>query len=705
MEREPRVPAHWHGARNRVRLYLELARKKLVGAPPVGFTGGFSRQGDNDVKRNLLLLIAPFLLAIVAGCGGGSAPGPGSEGVSTPVARSGPVSTDKNDYPVFPNADAGADPSVPADQGGKGFTGKGWETNTDFDLIGDPHAVKGGVLRDWMMSFPGTFRMAGPEWNTSVNYTISSLLYETLLGMDPTTLQYIPSIATHWQVSPDKLTFRFRLNPNAKFSDGTPITSDDVVASWAFHTDKTLQDLFFNTEYNKLEKPVAESKYIVRIKAKELGWRNFQIASSLRIFPARVLKTLDGTAYLRDYNFKFLPGSGPYIVNESDIDKGKSVTIHRRKDYWAENYRANIGSYNFDEFRTVVIRDQNLAFEMFKKGDLDYFNINISKVWVEDLNYDGFQRGLLVKRKVYNNYPATTQFLAFNTRRPPGDDIRVRKAMALLFNRQLLIEKLFYHEYLPQNSFYAGTPYENPNNPKNLYDPDQALKLLADAGWKDRDAQGRLTRSGQPLQIELLYSDPGSEKYLTTYQDDLRKVGIGLSLRLSNPETTFTLEMQRQFQLVSGAWGVGDIFPNPRPEYYSDTADVQNTNNISGFKNKRVDEICDAYDVEFDPNKRTAMLHELDGILTSQYHYILEWYLPSARIAYWNKFGMPQGTFSNIGDVEGSLGPGIPQLWWIDPDKSQKLANAMGNTSVKLEIPPVEDHYWQEHSKMAQPAH
>jgi microcin C transport system substrate-binding protein len=130
---------------------------------------------------------------------------------------------------------------------------------------------------------------------------------------------------------------------------------------------------------------------------------------------------------------------------------------------------------------------------------------------------------------------------------------------------------------------------------------------------------------------------------------------------------------------------------------------VENTNNISGFKNKRVDEICDAYDLEFDPAKRVALLRELDGILTGQYHYILEWYQPSARIAYWNKFGMPQGTFSNIGDLEGSLGPGIPQLWWIDPDKSQRLADAIKSTSIKLDVPPVEDHYWQEHAKAEQP--
>lgn len=645
----------------------------------------------------LPVLIAALALGIT-GCGKSSNPAPGSDSTS-PVTPSGPVSTNKADYPVFPDADAGADPSVSAEQGGKGFAGKGWETNADFDFIGDPHALKGGVLRDWMNDFPGTLRMAGPEWNTAVNYSINSLVYETLLGLNPTTLQYMPSLATHWQISPDKLTYRFRIDPNARFSDNTPVTADDVVASWQFQTDKTLQDLFFYTELNKLEKPVAESKYIVRIKAKELGWRNFELAATMRVFPGHILKAVDGTAYLRDYNFKLLPGSGPYIVNETDIQKGKSITIHRRKDYWASAYRANVGFNNFDQIRLTVVRDPNLAFEMFKKGDLDYFAISRAKMWVEDLNYDNFQKGLLVKREVFNNYPADVSFLAFNTRRAPWDDIRLRKAMTLLFNRELMIQKLFYNKYAPINSFYPGTPYENPNNPKNLYDPDAATKLLAEAGWKDRDAQGRLTKNGQPLQIELLYSDQQQEIYLTPYQDDLRKVGIALNLRLVTPETRIKLMMQRQFELVSGAWGVGDIFPDPKPEYDSSTADVQNTNNITGFKDKRIDKICDVYESEPDPGKRAALLHELDGILTSQYQYILEWYSPAQRLAYWNRFGMPQGTFSSIGDYTGSLGPGIPQMWWIDPVLSQRLDRAMRDNSIKFDVPPVDDHYWQEYAK------
>jgi microcin C transport system substrate-binding protein len=149
---------------------------------------------------------------------------------------------------------------------------------------------------------------------------------------------------------------------------------------------------------------------------------------------------------------------------------------------------------------------------------------------------------------------------------------------------------------------------------------------------------------------------------------------------------------------VYSAWGAGSPFPDPRPEYHSTMADQLNTNNISGFKDKRIDDICDKYEAEFDPAKRAALLRDLDGILTSQYQYVLLWY-GQDRIAYLNKFGMPKGTFSRIGDYLGSLAPGIPQLWWIDPVKAQKLEQAQRDPSIKLDIPTVEDRYWQEYTK------
>jgi microcin C transport system substrate-binding protein len=650
------------------------------------------------VTRNGWLLVLLCGLFVASGCGGSSSvPNNGQAAAVAPASRAN-VSLDKNTYPVFPNADAGADPSVPAEQGGKGFKGDGWQTNTDFDLIGDPRAVPGGTYREPIYDFPGSLRVDGPESNTQLNYTIKGLMYESLLQNHPTTLDYIPALATHWQVSDDKMTYRFRIDPNARWSDGQPVVADDVVATWDFVMDKTLQDPSNQLVFGKFERPSAESKYIVRVHSKQLNWRNFLYFSGMSIFPAHVLKQVNGAAYLKDYNFKFLPGTGEYIVADADVVKGKSVSIRRRNDYWAANQRRSIGLGNFDEIREIVVRDSNLAFEMFKKGDLDFNAINISRRWVQEMNFDKVQQGLIQKRKIFNDNPSGIAGIAFNTRKAPFDDLRVRQALTFLQNRQLLIDKLFFNEYLPLNSYFAGGIYENAGNPKNPYDPQRAIKLLADAGYTSRDTQGRLVKNGRPLTADLLYNDKQSETWLTVYQDDLRKVGIGLNLRLVTPETQWQLQMQRKFELVYAAWG-SLIFPNPETQFHSKLADQSDNNNITGFKDKRVDDLCDVYDREFDQQKRAAIIQEIDGIVTNQYQYILGWDAPFQRVAFWNKFGHPEGYLSRVGDYSD-----IVAFWWVDADKQRALQAAMQDPSKKLDPGQTDVRYWQDFDKRQAPA-
>jgi microcin C transport system substrate-binding protein len=185
---------------------------------------------------------------------------------------------------------------------------------------------------------------------------------------------------------------------------------------------------------------------------------------------------------------------------------------------------------------------------------------------------------------------------------------------------------------------------------------------------------------------------------LTVYQEDLRKVGINLNLRLVTPETLFKLVMERQFDIVAMGWG-GLLFPNPENSYHSTLADVNNTNNITGIKNRRIDEITDAYDTMFELDERIAAIQEIDGILTNLYLYILEWTAPYTRIVYWNKFGHPIGYISRIGDHRD-----LPSMWWIDPERSQKLDEARGDSTIQLNVGQSEDRYWLEFDQVEQQA-
>ena len=153
-----------------------------------------------------------------------------------------------------------------------------------------------------------------------------------------------------------------------------PVTSEDVVATWKLLTDKSLQDPAQTLIYSNFEPPVAESKYIVSVKAKTQNWQNLlYFGNSMLILPAHLLKSVNGAAYIRDYNYKMMPGTGPYIITEQDVNKGNSVRIRKRTDYWSEKDRRNVGLNNFATINQQVVRDENLEFERVKRGDLDLF--------------------------------------------------------------------------------------------------------------------------------------------------------------------------------------------------------------------------------------------------------------------------------------------------------------------------------------------
>jgi microcin C transport system substrate-binding protein len=202
-----------------------------------------------------------------------------------------------------------------------------------------------------------------------------------------------------------------------------------------------------------------------------------------------------------------------------------------------------------------------------------------------------------------------------------------------------------------------------------------------------------LAKNGVPLQFEMLYESKAVEPELTIYQEDLRKVGININLRLVTPETLFQLVSNRNFEIVDAAWS-GMLFPNPETQWISLFADQNDNNNITGFENARVDQICAAYDKMFNEQERVKAMREVDKILTNDYQYALQWYDPAIRIAYWNKFGIPQGYLPRTSDALSEL-----TMWWIDPARDAAVQKAMRDTSAKLKVEPDEDHYWDDYAK------
>jgi microcin C transport system substrate-binding protein len=559
-----------------------------------------------------------------------------------------------------------------------------WVTNAEFPLIGDPQAKKGGDFTYAIMSYPGTFRIYGPEAGTSLHLLMTNLVYQTLLDLHPTTLDFIPALAEAWEIQADKKTFRFRLNPNARWADGQPVTSEDVVFSWEFVTDPNTQEPYSGEMFKtRFDKPTIIDERTVQVVSKEPHWNNFlYFANSLPILPAHSYR---GKDYIKDLNWDLPNGSGPYQL--AKYNKGNTIVFQRRNDFWGKDLRSQQGLYNFDRITFLVVRDQNLMFEKFKKGELDYYYANIAREWVEQTNFDKVQQGWIQKRKIYTFYPSGLFGIALNTRRAPLDDVRVRKALAYLYNRPVFMEKLFFNEYELMNSYFPGSIYANPNNESMEYNPAQAQTLLAEAGWQARDAQGLLVHAGQPLSFTVLYSQKSLERFLTIYQADLLKAGIELKLQIMDWTAMLKLVDERNFDMVVQGW-TGELFPNPESAFHSNIADVTASNNITGVKNPQIDAILDKYPTMFDLNERIAAIREVDGVLANEHHYILNWYGPFYRLLYWNKFDMPAWYLSKTGDSDSMLA-----LWWYDAKKDKILQDAIKNKTA-LPVGETIVDYW-----------
>ena len=637
------------------------------------------------MKRNQIIVLSILAVSLILwSCGGGD-----QQAADATNAKSNIVAKDM---------------TTPSEEGGYGFE----ELAGDLGYVtyvmkpeeqiyfGDPRAKKGGTFRHITTRFPATMRTEGQNANYVENSTIAGLCYEGLITTHPLTLEFIPALASHWKISDDKMKFWFRINPDARWSDGREVVAEDVVATWDLHMDETILSPSDQLVYGKYSRPVAESKYIVSVECEQLSWRNLLYFGGMSILPSYYLNQVDGSEYLQKYQFKMLPGTGIYEIHEEDIINQESFTFTRRPDYWAKDDPTGKYTGNFDKIKFSVVKDNNaLIFEKFKKGECDFYTVSAAREWVEETDFDAVQKGWIQKHKIYSEKPAGTSGYAFNMRKWPFDDKRVRMAFSYLYNREKMNEEMYYNEYAMMNSLYSGSVYENPNNEKVVYNPEKAVKLLKEAGYTERNSDGWLVNEdGRVLRFELAIQK-GLDYMVTPVQQMMKEYGIDMQIKYEDGNSSWKNLMERNFTIFMQNWS-GLVFPNPETSLKSSLADENNTNNITGFKNARVDELCDEYDVTFDQARRVEIIREIDGIYSDIHPAAWGIARNYQRVLFWDKFGYPEYMVSRYtGDYRSAF-----TLWWFEADKEEALKQAMANNS-ELPSGEVNVMYWPEYLKKA----
>lgn len=535
-----------------------------------------------------------------------------------------------------------------------------------FDYV-NPEAPKGGTLR---LAETGTFDSVNPFILKGVKAPAISIIFDSLMVSskdEPQTMYGL--IAKTADVAEDNSAAEFVLRKEAKFHDGTPITVEDVIFS--FNSLKEKGDPTYKILFSAIEKveKTAEDKVKFTFsdnKNKELP----MIAAAVPIFSKEYYSK-------NDFEKTTLTpplGSGVYKIES--VNQGKNIIYKRVVDYWAKDLPVNKGQYNFDTLRYDMYRDENVTLEALKAGEYDFRREYIARNWATAYDTPAVKDGRIVKREIPDFTPQGMQAFIFNTRLDKFSDRRVREAIDLTLDYEWINKTIFYGAYVRNKSFFENTdfeskgipegkelellkpfsdilppalfvtPFSNPitdasGNPRdNLL---KAKELLEAAGWKVKDGK-RVNSKGEQLSLEVMLRQPTMERVIAPMRKNLERLGISSSIRMVDDSQYQKRLDSSDFDMVSIWINRGVFFPGNEQVslWHSSQADVKGGNNLAGLKNKAVDALLKELTSATDKESLIAAGRALDRVLLWEHVVIPNWHSSSFRVAYWDKFAMPE---------------------------------------------------------------
>jgi microcin C transport system substrate-binding protein len=543
-----------------------------------------------------------------------------------------------------------------------------WETNMNDPPIGDPKALKGGTLYDYMEDYPLTFRLMGPNSNDAfASWNRAYTMEFSLVSRHPSTDNFIPWMATHWSIQPDNQTVYYKLDPDARWSDGQPVTADDYVFCWEMMLSEFIVDPFYNNHAKDYYKSVEKiDSYTLKIVGAKPSWRPLY---DYNLFPMPKHAIKLGADWVKETNNTFQVASGPYVVTEAE--PGRRVVFSRNEKWWGNNKRYFQGMYNVDKIVLNVLPHER-DLDYFKKGELSLIGVSTAKIWAEELNFDALKKGWAHKKRIFVEYPSGMYGLHMNLEAPIFRNKDFRKAMQYLFPFETINSELMYNSYYRQASYFQGTEYQNPDIKPYGFDPGKAREHLQKAGFTKRGSDGILVdQSGRRASFSLIYGSKSIERHLTVVQQVYKKAGVEINLNLLEGATAFNRGLERKYEMTLSSRTSG-IYPDPYQYFHSKFKSTTNNNNIWGYGTPETDKLIDTYNFDMDKSKRLEAMYKLDEIIQDEAFYIPFWDAPYIRILYWDyvcwpEFFLPK-RIQQITDW---------QVFWIDPQKQERLKTAM----------------------------
>lgn len=449
---------------------------------------------------------------------------------------------------------------------------------------------------------------------------IQTKVHDSLCVRDDDTYEWLPALAESWNVSADGKTFTFKIREGVKWSDGQPLTAEDVKYSFDVYFEKDRFNAPHMMVYlENIQDATVIDPLTVRFRTKTLYFKNFDvIAGGLTIIPKHYYSQGD----VKDPKFNLtLVGTGPYILDE--WSKGRRIVLKKNPNYWGDAVPYFKERANFDRILYRIVKEEAVSLELFKKGDLDYTGLTPEQYTAQAKGGDWGKRLIAVKGENSASTNYNYGFIAWNQLNPLFKDRDVRVALSHLINRDHMIEKfLFGMREKAVGPFGNRSSATNPKVKAIDYNPEQALALLKKAGWSigPNGLSKKINGKDTLFEFTLLGANPDFEKYLTIIKEDMKKVGITMNIRVVEWNSFIKLLDERKYDAVTLAWSVNSLEPDPKQIWHS-SAIAPPGHNFVSYSDKELDRLIDQVRVTMDAKKRIPIYHRIHEIIARDQPY------------------------------------------------------------------------------------
>jgi microcin C transport system substrate-binding protein len=440
-----------------------------------------------------------------------------------------------------------------------------WENGMDQPEIGDPAAKKDGAFRRFIPTFPPTIRPFGDNANNSFRGDLYDYIDLPMVSLHPQTMEMIPGLAREWATSQDGRTIYFRIDPEARYSDGVPVRARDFLVSVYLRVSDNIVNPYSKQFYRENIAQVAMyDELTVSVSLPEAKIYAPAIAGAITPSPPHFYSEY-GPDYNERYQWRFPPTTGAYEVLPEDIIKGASITQTRVKNWWAKDRKYYRYRFNPDKLVHTVVRDESKAFELFRAGELDTFFLTQPQLWYEKSEIAPVYNGYIERVTFYNKYPKVPRGLYLNVSKAPLNDLDVRIGIHHAMNWQKVIDVMFRGDYQRLNAFNEGyVTFSDPSIVARPFSIDAARAAFAKAGYTQEGRDGILTKpDGTRLSVSVTYpAMPQIDRIFAILREEAK--ACGFELRLDGLEYTvaYKKEMQKQHEMALGSWLINPPVPD-----------------------------------------------------------------------------------------------------------------------------------------------